>query len=56
MTQLSGAAADAMQALHAQSAAGQARPAHRYTLADFGLADEKVDERFAGYLPPRSRS
>jgi hypothetical protein len=53
---LSGAGADAMRALLAQSAAGQARPAHQYTLADFGLAAEEVDERFAGYLPPRSRS
>ena len=53
---LSGAAADAMRALLAQSAASQARPAHRYTLADFGLAAEEVDERFAAYLPPRSRT
>ena len=45
-----------MQALYAQSAADQAGPAHRYTLADFGLTAEEVDERFAGYLPPRARS
>jgi hypothetical protein len=24
--------------------------AHRYTLADFGLTGQEVDERFAGYL------
>jgi Sulfotransferase family len=45
---LSGAAADAMRAMHARSAAGHARSAHRYTLADFGLTGEEVDERFAG--------
>jgi Ni/Co efflux regulator RcnB len=46
---LTGAAADAMRLLVTQSAAGQARPAHRYALADFGLNAEEVDERFAGY-------
>jgi hypothetical protein len=53
---LSGAAADAMRSLAAGSAGdGSAggrrvhgsRPAHRYTLADFGLTGEEVDERFA---------
>jgi hypothetical protein len=47
---LTGAAADAMRLLVTQSAAGEARPAHRYALADFGLTGEQVDERFAGYL------
>jgi hypothetical protein len=47
---LSGAAADAMRALHAQSAEGAATPAHRYTLADFGLTAGQVDHRFADYL------
>jgi hypothetical protein len=47
---LSGAAADAMRVLHAQSATAEARSAHRYTLADFGLTGTEVDERFAGYL------
>jgi hypothetical protein len=46
---LSGAAADAMRALHAGSTTGAARAAHRYRLADFGLTGEEVDERFAGY-------
>jgi hypothetical protein len=42
---LSGAAADAMTALAA--APGPAGgPAHRYTLADFGLSDAQVAERF----------
>ncbi|HWM97527.1 MAG TPA: sulfotransferase [Streptosporangiaceae bacterium] len=39
----SGAAADAMRAL---SADGRAGAAHRYTLADFGLTEEQVVERF----------
>ena len=46
---MSGAARDAMHALREQSA-GAAAPAHRYTLSDFGLTGEQVDERFAGYL------
>ena len=46
---LSGAARDAMHALREQSA-GAAAPAHQYTLSDFGLTGEQVDERFAGYL------
>ena len=44
---LSGRAADAMRAVPEQDAARGARPAHRYTLADFGLTGEQVDERFA---------
>ena len=47
---LSGAAADAMRALVA-GAGPPGRgpwPAHRYTLADFGLTGAQVDERFAG--------
>ena len=38
-----GAAADAMRAL---STGGRAGAAHRYTLADFGLTEEQVEERF----------
>ena len=44
---LSGPAVDAMRALHARSTSGDARPSHRYTLADFGLTGEEVDEQFA---------
>jgi hypothetical protein len=45
---LSGAAAGAMHALVAADSAGPAPgTAHRYALADFGLAGEEVDERFA---------
>jgi Sulfotransferase family len=32
-----------------QQVGGGARPAHRYALADFGLAPEQVDERFAAH-------
>ena len=44
----SGAAADAIRALHAQAGSADNRSAHRYSLADFGLAAEQVDERFGG--------
>ncbi len=44
----SGAAAAATRALHAEAASGAARPAHRYSLADFGLTAGQVDERFGG--------
>jgi NADP-dependent 3-hydroxy acid dehydrogenase YdfG len=57
---LSGAAAAAMQALIRADGAGsggqETRPAHRYTLADFGLTGAEVDERFAaipGYEPSK---
>jgi Sulfotransferase family len=45
---LSSAAEEAMRALHAAAAAGDARPAHHYTLADFGLTPAEVDSSFAG--------
>jgi hypothetical protein len=41
-------AADAVRQLHADASTGEARPAHRYALADFGLKPEQVDERFGG--------
>jgi hypothetical protein len=45
---LSGAAAAAMRSLAGADAAGRGPwPAHRYTLADFGLTGQDVDERFA---------
>ncbi len=44
----SDAAAAAVRALHAEAARGDARPSHRYSLADFGLTGEQVDERFGG--------
>jgi Sulfotransferase family len=42
------AAAGAVRALHAEARSGDARPAHQYSLADFGLTGEQVDERFGG--------
>jgi Sulfotransferase family len=44
----SGAAADAIGALHTAAEAGPARPAHRYALPDFGLTAAAVTERFGG--------
>jgi hypothetical protein len=43
-----GAAADAMRALSADGGATGARPAHRYTLEDFGLTEAEVGARFSG--------
>ena len=40
----------AMTALHTESRSGERKPVHRYSLEDFGLTSEEVDERFAGYL------
>ncbi|ONM48934.1 sulfotransferase family protein [Nocardia donostiensis] len=40
----------AMTALHSESASGAARPAHRYTLEDFGLTTEEVNAEFDPYL------
>ncbi|SEM02098.1 sulfotransferase family protein [Rhodococcus maanshanensis] len=37
----------AMQDMHRQSLSGDRRPAHKYALADFGLTESEVDERFA---------
>ncbi len=44
----SDAARDAVSALHARAGEGDARPAHRYSLADFGLTAGQVADRFAG--------
>jgi hypothetical protein len=44
----SGGAADAIRALHAAAGPDGGRPAHRYSLADFGLTAEQVNERFGG--------
>ncbi|MCU1657291.1 MAG: hypothetical protein JWO57_1947 [Pseudonocardiales bacterium] len=40
----------ALATVHDRSRAGERRPSHRYSLADFGLSGEEVDERFAAYL------
>jgi hypothetical protein len=44
----SDAAAAAIRQLHTEAAHGASRPAHQYSLADFGLTGEQVDERFGG--------
>jgi hypothetical protein len=46
----SGAAADAIRALHTTAGRDGGRPAHRYSLADFGLTPGQVSERFGGDL------
>ncbi|MBH0120512.1 sulfotransferase [Rhodococcus sp. CX] len=46
---LSAEAEAAMVALHTESRQGDRKPAHRYTLAEFGLTVEDVDERFPDY-------
>jgi hypothetical protein len=43
-----GAVADAMRGLAADGGATGVRPAHRYTLGDFGLTDADVTARFSG--------
>jgi hypothetical protein len=45
-----GEARAAMADLHDESRAGSAKPAHRYSLEDFGLTAGEVDERFADYM------
>ncbi|EXG81530.1 sulfotransferase domain protein [Cryptosporangium arvum DSM 44712] len=47
---LTDAARAAMAALHEESRTGDRKPAHRYTLDDFGLTPGQVDERFTDYL------
>ncbi|HEX3792470.1 MAG TPA: sulfotransferase [Pseudonocardiaceae bacterium] len=39
----------AITAVQERSVSGEAKPAHRYTLADFGLTAAEVDERFSAY-------
>jgi len=51
LTQAAAAAMRALVATDTDSRAGTSgRPAHRYSLADFGLTGEQVDERFAAHL------
>jgi hypothetical protein len=38
----------AMEKTHAASQAGERAPKHTYSLADYGLTEEAVKERFAG--------
>ncbi|NLV79436.1 MAG: sulfotransferase [Rhodococcus sp.] len=46
---LTAEAESAMAALQEDSRSGRRRPEHRYSLEEFGLRAEEVDERFAGY-------
>ncbi|GLB63640.1 hypothetical protein NCCP2495_15190 [Dietzia sp. NCCP-2495] len=39
----------AVEAENARSLSGDRAPAHRYTLADYGLSEGQIAERFAGY-------
>lgn len=39
----------AVEAENARSLSGDRAPSHRYTLADYGLSEEQIAERFAGY-------
>ncbi len=43
---LNDAARTAMSRLHDESHSRAGRPAHRYTLSDFGITGEEIDERF----------
>ncbi len=45
---LTDAARDAMTATNAQSTKGPRAPKHTYSLAEYGLTDDKVRERFSG--------
>ncbi|MDQ4085275.1 MAG: sulfotransferase [Actinomycetota bacterium] len=44
-----------VERLRRESTRGARRPAHRYSLADFGLGEEAVDARFADYLDAHPR-
>lgn len=39
----------AMEAMHSESRSGSRKPAHRYTLEEYGLTTAEVDERFGDY-------
>lgn len=46
--EMTDAARHAMAATHAESRQGPRAPKHTYSLADYGLTDEQVKERFTG--------
>ncbi|MFC0863164.1 sulfotransferase [Sphaerimonospora cavernae] len=54
--ELTGEVHAAIEASHAESKVSERRPVHRYQLADYGLTEEQVAERFAGYLAEFARS
>jgi hypothetical protein len=43
---LTSAAQGAMESMHEESRSGDRKPAHRYTLEEFGLTAAEVEERF----------
>ena len=48
-TELDEGVREAVEAENARSLSGDRAPAHRYTLADYGLSEDQVAERFDGY-------
>ncbi|NLE81351.1 MAG: sulfotransferase [Rhodococcus sp.] len=50
--QLGASAQAAMESMHNESRSGARKPAHKYTLEEFGLTEQQVDERFSGYRFP----
>ncbi|MDH6680668.1 hypothetical protein M2284_004897 [Rhodococcus sp. LBL1] len=40
----------AMEDMHAESRSGSRKPVHKYTLEEYGLTAEEVDERFGDYV------
>lgn len=55
--ELTGAAVDAMKAAQAESAEtapGGRGSGHKYSLTDFGLTGDQVDDRFSGYMGMRA--
>lgn len=48
-TSLSDDVRAAVEAENSRSLSGDRAPAHRYTLADYGLSEARIAERFAGY-------
>ena len=48
-TELSDGVRAAVEAENSKSLSGDRAPAHRYTLADYGLSEDRIAERFAGY-------
>ncbi|MBB1058483.1 sulfotransferase [Dietzia sp. B19] len=48
-TELDEGVREAVETENARSLSGERAPAHRYTLADYGLSEDQVAERFDGY-------
>lgn len=48
-TELDSDVREVVEAENSRSLSGDRAPSHRYTLADYGLSEEQIAERFAGY-------